>query len=191
MTASWKPGADVGSHIRAIDHVAIATANMAEPVALFAGVLGATLLAGGDNDTTGTRLMHLALGGFKIELMQPLRDDSLIAARVAEHGPGFHHLTFVVDDVDATARDLQQAGGRTVGTDLSSPRWRETFLAPKLTFGTLLQFVDTTRRWDVPATSYDIDDVLAGRVVWRDYIDCLRDSVGTPEADVSEASLRA
>ena len=66
------------------------------------------------------------------------------------------------------------AGIETVGTNLVSPHWRESFLDPQLTFGTLLQLVDSTRRWDVATTAYTIDDVLDGRVVWKDYVDCLR-----------------
>ena len=167
---------DVAGGIRRLDHVAIATADMSEPVGLFVGLLGATLLSGGDNDVSGTRLMHLQCGGFKLELMQPLRDDSPIAPRLAKTGPGFHHLTFVVDDLVHTIAALDGHGVATVGTDLSSPRWRETFLSPRSTFGTLIQFVDTTRRWDQPTTAYGVDDVLAGRVVWRDQVDCLRDA---------------
>lgn len=164
----------VAEHIRKLDHVAIATADMREPVELFVGVLGATMIVGGDNDVTGTRLLHLSCGGFKIELMQPLRSDSPIAPRLDKYGPGFHHMTFVVDDLIETMTHLDAAGAPTVGTDLSSARWRETFLAPTTTFGTLIQFVDTNRRWDVASAEYSIEDVLDGRVVWLDHIDCLR-----------------
>ncbi|HEX9527380.1 MAG TPA: VOC family protein [Streptosporangiaceae bacterium] len=80
----------MGDRIRKLDHVGIAIADMSEAIALFAGVLGATLIAGGDNDLTGIRLMQLSCGGFKIELMQPLRDDSVIAPRLARTGPGLH-----------------------------------------------------------------------------------------------------
>jgi methylmalonyl-CoA epimerase len=162
-------------HIKKIDHIGIATADMPAAVDLFAGVLGATLIAGGDNDQTGIRLMQLSCGGFKVELMQPLRGDSLISPRLATHGPGFHHLTFVVDDVVETIDDLAAAGIGTVGTSLASANWRESFLSPKQTFGTLLQIVDTARRWDIPTTAYSIEDVLNGAVAWnKDFIDCLR-----------------
>jgi methylmalonyl-CoA/ethylmalonyl-CoA epimerase len=152
---------------------------MREAAALFTGVLGATLLAGGDNDRTGLRLMQLACGGFKVELMQPVRDDSLISRWLAKHGPGFHHMTFVVDDVEEAVAGLEAAGVGTVGTNLASENWRETFLSPRQTFGTLLQMVDTARRWDIPATSYSVSDVLDGKVMWTvDYVDCLRPRAG-------------
>jgi methylmalonyl-CoA/ethylmalonyl-CoA epimerase len=176
--APTAPASGVARHIRKLDHIGIATTDMPAAAALFVGVLGATLIAGGDNDGTGIRLMQLSCGGFKVELMQPLRDDSLISPRVAKHGPGFHHLTFVVDDIVETIDDLAAVGVGTVGTNLASANWRECFLAPRQTFGTLLQLVDTVRRWDVPTTAYSVDDVLGGAVVWRDYVDCLRPAAG-------------
>jgi methylmalonyl-CoA/ethylmalonyl-CoA epimerase len=48
-------------------------------------------------------------------------------------------------------------------------------LPPQFTFGTLLQLVDSTLRWDVPTTEYTVEDVLAGDVVWLDYLACLRE----------------
>jgi methylmalonyl-CoA/ethylmalonyl-CoA epimerase len=175
------PDTGVGRHIKKLDHIGIATTEMEAAVALFVGVLGATLLSGGDNDKTGIRLMQLSCGGFKVEFMQPLRDDSLISARLAKHGPGFHHLTFVVDDIAETIDDLAAVGVGTVGANLASPNWRECFLAPRQTFGTLLQIVDTVRRWDVPATAYSVDDVLSGGVVWKDYVDCLQPVAGSDQ----------
>jgi methylmalonyl-CoA/ethylmalonyl-CoA epimerase len=101
----------IGRHIRQLDHIGIATTDMPAAAALFTGVLGATLISGGDNDSTGIRLMQLACGGFKVELMQPLRGDSLISPRLATYGPGFHHLTFAVDDIVATIDDLAELAG--------------------------------------------------------------------------------
>jgi methylmalonyl-CoA/ethylmalonyl-CoA epimerase len=49
-----------------------------------------------------------------------------------------------------------------------------------LTVGAMLQFVETTRRWDVPAPNCTLDDVLAGRVVWQDYGPCLREEARSP-----------
>src|SRR2546429_5199839 len=92
-------GAAVAEHVRKIDHVAIAAFDLLEPAKLFVDLFGASLIAGGDNHLTGVRLMQLACGGFKLELMQPLRPDSLIAPQLAKSGPGFHHMTFLVDDL--------------------------------------------------------------------------------------------
>jgi methylmalonyl-CoA/ethylmalonyl-CoA epimerase len=164
----------VQERILKVDHVAILLENMAAGVPLFRDMLGGRFIAGGDNLETGVRLMHLMLPGFKLELMQPLREDSIVSRGLETRGPGFHHMTFFVDDVLATVDALEEGGFRTTGTALSSPNWQETFLRPADTFGALLQFVATEREWDVPTRDFELEDVLAGRVIWRDFVPCVR-----------------
>jgi methylmalonyl-CoA/ethylmalonyl-CoA epimerase len=160
--------------IQKVDHVAILVEDMAPAIPLFRDALGGRFIAGGDNDDTGVRLMHLMLPGFKLELMQPLREGSLVSRSLETRGPGFHHMTFFVDDVLTTVDALEAGGFRTTGTAVDSANWQETFLRPVDTFGALLQFVATPRDWDVPARDYDVEDVLQGRVVWRDFVACVR-----------------
>lgn len=167
-------GAAVSDRIRHLDHVAVATENMEPAVRLFLDVLGGRLLSGGDNDETGVRLMQVACGGFKVELMQPLRTDSTLARHLLKRGEGLHHLTFMVDDVASTVSSLEELGYETVGTDSSSADWAETFLSPRQSFGSLIQFCATSLRFDVETQTYDVDDVLSGRVVWRNRVACLR-----------------
>ncbi|ASR37669.1 hypothetical protein BAY61_24680 [Prauserella marina] len=149
--------------VRTLDHVAIAVWDARAALALFADVLGGRFVVGGDNDDTGNRIVHLTLGGFKIELMQPLRDDNLLAKTIERRGEGFHHVTFVVHDVAHTVDAVEAAGWETVGTDLANPTWRETFLRPRRTGG-LIQLVDTDRDWSGPVDGMTLADVLAGRV---------------------------
>lgn len=167
-------GGSVADRIQRIDHIGIAVSALEPAVSLFHDTLGGRFLSGGDNEQTGLRLLHLALPGLKVELLQPLRDDSLVSPFLTRRGAGFHHLTLFVDDVPTTVDTLGAAGFRTSGTDVRSQRWSETFLSPRSAFGTLLQFTSTTLRWDIPASAYTLGDVLAGRVVWRNYIACLR-----------------
>jgi methylmalonyl-CoA/ethylmalonyl-CoA epimerase len=163
-------------HVIKVDHVAIAVPSIDDAVPLFCGALGAKFLTGGDNDETGIRLVHLQFAGMKLELMQPLRADSVLARSLERHGAGFHHMTFFVDDVPKTAAALEAEGFPTTGTDVSSPAWSETFVKPVASFGALLQFVSSTRTWGVATEDFTLDDVLAGRVVWRDYVACVRDT---------------
>src|SRR5438270_9987190 len=111
--------------IRRVDHVGIAVTSIADSLVLFRDALGARFLSGGDNDETGIRLVHLRLAGFKLELLQPLRKDSFLQRHLDERGPGFHHLTFFVDDLQATVTDLGGAGFATTGADFSASVWKE------------------------------------------------------------------
>ena len=105
----------------------------------------------------------------KIELISPLRDDTPVARFLERRGPGVHHLTLLVEDVEVAVARLTGLGYEVVDVDLASPHWREAFVRPRSGCGTLLQLADTTQRWDTPAASgITLDDVLAGRVVFTD-----------------------
>jgi len=169
----------VADRITRVDHVAIAVESIADTVPLFRDALGARFLTGGDNDATGIRLVHFQLPGLKLELMAPLRGDTILSRSLERRGPGFHHMTFFVDDVPRTVDLLEGEGIPTTGTDIGTPAWSETFIRPTSSFGALLQFVSSSRAWGVPTSDFELADVLAGRVVWREYIACLRESIDT------------
>jgi|SRR5581483_11459490 len=160
--------------IQKVDHVAIVLESIEPAIPLFRDALGGSFISGGDNDETGIRLVHLKYPGFKLELMAPLRPDTFLQPHLDRRGAGFHHLTFFVDDLLTTVDDLEAAGIRTTGTDASAPQWKESFIHPKSGFGALFQLVEASRDWDEPAAGISLEDVLAGHVVWRDYLPCLR-----------------
>ena len=115
--------------------------------------------------------------GTKVELMTPLTSTSYLRAYLDRHGPGFHHVTILVADVEAAIAELTAEGYQVVDTDLSAPKWRETFIRPSSGFGTLIQLADSTKEWTQPTTAYTLTDVLAGRVVWVDEEPVLREEV--------------
>jgi methylmalonyl-CoA/ethylmalonyl-CoA epimerase len=162
----------VAQRISHVDHVGIAVPSIEAAAPLYVDVLGGELLSGGDNLATGLRLVHLRFPGFKLELMESRRPDSLIAPWLERSGPGLHHITFFVDDIPRTVGALEAAGVRTVGTATASANWSETFLHPADTGGPLLQMVASARRWDVREEGFDLADVLAGRIIWDDFVPC-------------------
>ncbi len=161
--------------VKAVDHIAIAVWSIEEALVLFRDLLGGEFLMGGDDEELGIRTVQLHLPpGVKIELLQPIRDDSFLHRFLRRRGPGVHHLTLIVSDLEAALEHFRARGLEIAGTDLSSPTWREAFLRPKSAFGVLLQVVDTTLRWDQPIEGITLEDVLRGRVQWRDNRPALR-----------------
>lgn len=155
--------------VQRFDHVAIAVEDLERAAELFQGVFGAEFVHGGDDDRLGMRTLQFRLPpGVKVELLMPVREDSYLRRFIDKHGPGFHHATLIVDDVEKAIEALTAKGFEVVDTDLSSTRWRETFVRPSSGFGTLIQLADSVRSWTTPATHYTVEDALAGRVVWRD-----------------------
>jgi methylmalonyl-CoA/ethylmalonyl-CoA epimerase len=155
--------------VQRVDHVAIAVSDLRPAVALFHGVFGAEFMHGGDDPTIDIRTVQLRMPpGIKIELITPTSPTSYLQAFIDKKGEGFHHLTILVDDVEQIIDDLTGANFQLVNTNLSHPKWRETYLRPSQGFG-LLQVVDSNADWATPTTEYTLEDVLEGRVVWRDH----------------------
>jgi methylmalonyl-CoA/ethylmalonyl-CoA epimerase len=180
------PLADQDRLVRRFDHVAVAVRDIRKALDLYVGLLGARFVLGGDNDETGNRIIHLTLGGFKVELMQPLRPDTVLARTIDRRGEGFHHITMVVGDLQETVDSFEAAAIELVGTDLTNSTWRETFVRPRDAGGALLQLVTTDRDWSRPVDGIQVDDVLAGRVAFEDAWPCWRRRTRSPATTASD-----
>jgi methylmalonyl-CoA/ethylmalonyl-CoA epimerase len=151
------------------DHFAVATWSIKDAARLFIDVLGGEFLRGADDEDLRIRTVQIKLPpGVKVELMEPLGEDSYLHRYLTKLGPGFHHVTLLLDDIEEVLPKLEAEGFETVDTDLSLSAWRETFVRPSSGFGTLLQLVDTTIDWLGKDETITLDDVLAGKLVWKD-----------------------
>lgn len=160
-----------------VDHVALAVRDLERALELYVGVLGGRFVLGGDNDETGNRVVHVALGGFKLELLSPLRSGTLLDRTLEARGEGMHHITAVVADLPRAITALTEHGIEVTGTDLSNPIWCETFVRPRHNNGLLMQLVTTTREWGLPVDGIGLEEVLAGDVTFRHAWPCRRTSL--------------
>lgn len=132
-----------------LDHIGIAASDLAAARELWNGVLG--LPAGEPQDVPGmgVRVQKFRAGEVEIEILEDVTGgDGVIGKYLARSGPGIHHLSFVVDDLEATTRRLAAAGYRLV---YDSPRTgaggvRVNFLHPKGTQGVLIELVQEPGR---------------------------------------------
>jgi len=131
-----------------LDHVAIATDDIEATLGALVGELGGTLFSGGDG--YGFRWVQVRLGedggGMTVEVLvewEPQRNDFL-ARFLARHGPGQHHLTFKVPDLAATLERVRRNGFEPVSVDLSDPHWKEAFLQPRQSHGTVVQLAQVS-----------------------------------------------
>jgi len=61
---------------------------------------------------------------------------------LAGHGPGVHHVTFKVPDLDKACGAARELGHDVVGRDDSDPSWKEAFLHPRQAQGIVVQMVE-------------------------------------------------
>lgn len=179
LTGALPTGGLMG--LRHIDHLGIAVPSIAEAAALFVGLLGGEVTNGGDDPIMGIRTVQLTFaGGFRLELLEPLREDSGVARFLAKRGPGFHHLTVMVRDIEAAITELLQAGFELVDTDLDSdPTWRATYVRPRSGFGILLQVVETPIDWSRPMPDVTLERIVTGQLTWVGQVS----QINQPQAD--------
>ncbi|MEM9223127.1 MAG: methylmalonyl-CoA epimerase [Pseudomonadota bacterium] len=99
-----------------LNHVAVATPDVAAASALYRNALGAKVSAPQDLPEHGVRVVFVELPNTKIELLEPLGEASPIAAFL-ERNPsgGMHHICYEVPDIEAAAAQLTNAGARVLG----------------------------------------------------------------------------
>ncbi|HKC06319.1 MAG TPA: VOC family protein [Methylomirabilota bacterium] len=124
-----------------LDHIAIALPRIADAPSVLVAVLGGVpermRPAGAFRWASWT-----FAGGGRIEILEPTGADGFLHRFLAAHGPGVHHVTFKVPDLDAICRRAERHGYGIVGREESDPTWREAFLHPKQALGIVVQLTE-------------------------------------------------
>ena len=124
-----------------LDHIAIALPRIADAPSVLVAVLGGVpermRPAGAFRWASWTYA-----GGGRIEILEPTGADGFLHRFLAAHGPGVHHVTFKVPDLDAICRRAERHGYGIVGRDESDPTWKEAFFHPKQALGLVVQLAE-------------------------------------------------
>ena len=97
-----------------LDHVGIAVKNLEEALAFYRDALGLHVEAPEEVASQRVRAHFIPTGQSALELLEPTTADSVIASYVEKRGPGLHHITLRVDDIDAALAQLKARAVRLV-----------------------------------------------------------------------------
>jgi methylmalonyl-CoA/ethylmalonyl-CoA epimerase len=99
-----------------LNHVAIAVSDLDKAARTYRETLGARVSPPAAQPDHGVTVVFVELPNTKIELLQPLGDNSPIA-KFLERNPdgGMHHLCYEVDDIVAARDQLKAQGARVLG----------------------------------------------------------------------------
>jgi methylmalonyl-CoA/ethylmalonyl-CoA epimerase len=126
-----------------LNHVAIVVPDLEAATAIYRDTLGAAVSDQVPLPAHGVTTVFAELPNTKIELLEPLGEDSPIA-RFLEKNPsgGMHHLCYEVDDIVAARDRLVAAGARVLGGGEPKNGAHDKpvlFLHPKDFAGTLIE----------------------------------------------------
>jgi methylmalonyl-CoA/ethylmalonyl-CoA epimerase len=126
-----------------VNHIAIAVPDLAAATAAYRDTLGAAVSQPQSLPEHGVTVVFVELPNTKVELLQPLGQDSPIAAFLEKNpSGGMHHICYEVEDIILARDRLVVAGARVLGD--GQPKTGAhgkpvLFLHPKDFFGTLIE----------------------------------------------------
>jgi len=126
-----------------LNHVAIAVPDLAAASAVYRQTLGAKVTAPQALPEHGVTVVFIDVGNTKIELLEPLGENSPIAAFLAKNpSGGMHHVCYEVADILAARDGLKASGARVLGDGepkIGAHGKPVLFLHPKDFQGTLVE----------------------------------------------------
>ncbi|MFL6691212.1 MAG: methylmalonyl-CoA epimerase [Alphaproteobacteria bacterium] len=126
-----------------LNHVAIATNDVRKASEIYRSTLGAKVCEPVPLPEHGVTTVFVELPNTKIELLEPLGDNSPIARFLEKNpGGGMHHVCYEVDDIYAALDRMKEMGATITGS--GEPRIGAhgkpvIFLHPKDFAGTLVE----------------------------------------------------
>ena len=126
-----------------LNHVAIAVPDLAAGTAIYRDTLGARVSQPQVEPAHGVTVVFVELPNTKVELLEPLGDNSPIKAFLEKNpSGGIHHVCYEVDDILAARDRLVAAGARVLGDGnpkIGAHGKPVLFLHPKDFCGTLVE----------------------------------------------------
>lgn len=124
-----------------IEHIGIAVKSLAQSIPLFEQLLNTrcykTEVVEGEKVTTA----FFKQGETKIELLESMDEDGIIAKFIAIKGEGLHHIALAVTDIEAEMKRLAEAGFTLLNSTPKKGADNKLicFLHPKATNGVLIE----------------------------------------------------
>lgn len=99
-----------------LNHVAIAVPDLAAATQKYKNVLGAVVTEPMRLEEHGVNVVFIELPNSKVELLEPIDDQSPIASFLSKNPKGgMHHICYEVDDILAAKEHLLATGARVLG----------------------------------------------------------------------------
>ncbi len=126
--------------IEGVDHIGIAVTSIDEAKGFYES-LGLSIETIEEVPHEGVRVAVIPCGNSRVELLEPLGEDSPVQKFLDRRGPGIHHVCLATDDVDGDDARLRGAGVRLLREQPSAGAEGATvqFVHPSSSGGVLVE----------------------------------------------------
>ncbi|MET1013687.1 MAG: methylmalonyl-CoA epimerase [Paenisporosarcina sp.] len=132
--------------MKKVDHIGIAVKNLDETIPYYTETLGLSVLKIEEVSSESVRVAFIDAGNVKLELLEPMSEESAIHAFIEKKGEGIHHIAFGVEGIDERMIELREKGVRVLNEQakIGAGGAQVAFLHPKSSFGVLYELCDKT-----------------------------------------------
>jgi methylmalonyl-CoA/ethylmalonyl-CoA epimerase len=95
---------------RGIHHLGVAVEDLDSALATYERLFGAQVEHRATVKAQGVRAASVRIGDSRVELLEPLGEDTPVGRFLAKRGPGMHHVAYEVSDLDTALAELAGAG---------------------------------------------------------------------------------
>jgi methylmalonyl-CoA/ethylmalonyl-CoA epimerase len=127
-----------------IDHIGIAVRSIEERLSVYRDLLKLELTGIEELPDRGLRVAFVKAGDTRIELLEPISEDSQISKFLESRGEGIHHIAFHVDNVEAAIEEAVSLNLKPLSkeAEIGAGGTKVVFLHPKSTGGVLMELVE-------------------------------------------------
>ena len=123
-----------------IDHIAIAVNDVEASAKVYQKALGIDEIEFETVESEGVKVAIIPMENGRIELIQPIKDDSPIKKFLDKKGPGLHHMALETDDIEGEVERMEGCGVQFLGkVRPGSAGTKVTFIHPKSLEGVLAE----------------------------------------------------
>lgn len=130
-----------------VEHIGIAVKDLSVSIPLFEKLLHTNCYKTEMVESEKVNTAFFKNGETKLELLQSITEDGVIAKYVEKRGEGMHHIAFEVEDIVAEMQRLKNEGFlllNDVPKKGADNKW-VAFLHPKTTNGVLIELCESLK----------------------------------------------
>jgi methylmalonyl-CoA/ethylmalonyl-CoA epimerase len=130
-----------------IDHLGIATKSIEEALRFWQDSLGLENVHTEVVEEQKVRVAMLPIGESRVELLEPISDDSPISKFLEKRGGGIHHIAVEVEDIEVALAKLKAEGARLIDETprIGAEGCLIAFVHPAATGGVLLELTQKVK----------------------------------------------
>jgi methylmalonyl-CoA/ethylmalonyl-CoA epimerase len=124
-----------------VDHIAIAVNNADHALENYKRILNIDKIEVEEVPSEMVKVVMLNLKDTRIELLEPISDNSPISKFLKERGEGIHHIAITADEIEKDVQRAMDNGMKFLGGLRTGSYGRKiTFIHPKSLNGVLVEF---------------------------------------------------